>query len=321
MGRWADWADYFSIYTCAYARLINEGSTVEKVRNPQNDKSESAHLTHRPTPVAGPHNFPHSRLDGNYGRGIVGAMSSPALTPQQEAFAQAVVRLNNQAAAYRQTYDVAPTTKWTTVATDASRLAGHPEVAARIRELQDMAAAAVCLPTAAQRIAEMREVEQANPDEIIGIRWVNCRHCRGEGHGFQWRDDVEYAEAWQSATSRQQPPPDFGGGVGFNGTLEPVADCPRCWGVGEQRPYVADTSKLSRGAARLYRGAKIKADGSVEILLADKSKYTDMLNRIQGIYKDSTAGQPAQANTATQAAAAKTPEERRQTYLRLVQQS
>jgi phage terminase small subunit len=241
------------------------------------------------------------------------------LTPQQEAFAQAVVELGNQSAAYRKAYDVGATAKWHTVHTEASRLAAAPDVAARIRELQDMAAAAVALPTAAQRIAEMRIIEQANPDEIIGIRWVNCRHCRGEGHGYQWRDDMEYAAACDEAMAKHvKTLPKMDGGFGFNGTLEPVNECPVCWGVGEQRPFVADTSKLSKGARRLYRGAKIKADGSVEILLADQSKYTDMLNRIQGIYKDNTAGQPAQANTAMQVAAAKTPEERQRTYLRLV---
>jgi phage terminase small subunit len=256
-------------------------------------------------------------LDGNYGRGIVDGM---ALTTQQETFAQAVVSLNNQQAAYRAAYTVGTATKWNTVSTEASRLAADPEVARRIQELRDLAAAAVCLPTASQRIAEMREVEQANPDEIIGIRWVNCRHCRGEGHGFQWRDDAEYAAACDAALAPggKGKLPSMDGGFGFNGTLEPVGDCPICWGIGEQRPYVADTSKLSRGAARLYRGAKIKADGSIEILLADKSKYTDMLNRIQGIYKDSTAAMPPAATTATQVAAAKTPEERQRTYLRLV---
>ena len=246
-------------------------------------------------------------------------MGDMALTPQQEAFAQGCVELCNQSAAYRRAYDVGATTKWTTIATDASRLAQDPEVAARIRELQDIAAARTAIPTAAQRIQEMREVEASNPDEIIGIRWVNCRYCRGHDHKYQWRDDMDYAAACDAARVKgAKTLPDMAGGFGFNGTLEPVSDCPVCWGVGEQRPYVADTSKLSRGAARLYRGAKIKADGSIEIILADKSKYTDMLNRIQGIYKDSTAGQPPAANTATQVAAAKTPEERQRTYLRLV---
>jgi phage terminase small subunit len=246
-----------------------------------------------------------------------------SLTPQQENFAQAVVRLNNQSAAYRAAYNVGGDTKFTTVAAEASRLANDPEVSARIQNLRDEAAAAVALPTAQERIAEMREIERADPNEIIGIRWVNCRHCRGIDHKFQWRDDMEYASACDAALAPggKGKLPNCEGGFGFNGTLEPVNDCPICWGVGEQRPFVADTSKLSRGAARLYRGAKIKADGSVEILLADKTKYTDMLNRIQGIYKDPTASQQGQtpaSNAAANMAAAKTPEDRQRTYLRVV---
>jgi phage terminase small subunit len=244
-----------------------------------------------------------------------------ALTPQQEAFAQAVVRLPNQSAAYRFAYNVGGDTKFTTVHENASRTAADPEVAARIQELRDIAAASVSLPVAAQRIAEMREIEQADPNEIIGIRWVNCRYCRGDGHKYQWRDDMEYAAACDAALTPggRGRLPACDGGFGFNGTLEPVSDCPVCWGVGEQRPFVADTNKLSRGAARLYRGAKIKADGSVEILLADKTKYTDMLNRIQGIYKDPSLSKPVEpANSAANMAAAKTPDDRRRAYLRVV---
>lgn len=248
-------------------------------------------------------------------------MSNDVLTSQQETFAQGCVELCNQSAAYRRAYDVGSDTKWTTIASNASALANLPHVAKRIRELQDLAAARTAIPTAAQRIAEIREIESANPDEIIGIRWVNCRHCRGEDHAFQWRDEAEYAQACDAARTAGKAFPDCSGGWGFHALKEPVSDCPRCFGVGEQRPFVADTSKLTKGAKRLYRGVKIKADGSMEILLADQTKYTDMLNRIQGIYKDPTAANPPQSSTAAQVSAAKTPEERQRAYLRMVSAS
>ncbi len=245
--------------------------------------------------------------------------SDKTLTPQQEAFAQAVVELDNQSAAYRKAYDVGPTAKWTTVASNASDLAALPHVAARIKELRALAAERVALPTAQVRIAEQRELENADPGEIIGVRWVNCRHCHGVNHAYQWIDDMEYAAACDAARRDKKPMPDCFGGFGFHGLLDPVATCTRCWGVGEQRPYLADTTKLSRAAKRLYRGVKIKADGSMEVLLRDQDKATDMLNRIQGIYKDPTAGQPAQpSTTAAQVSAAKTPEEKQRAYLRLV---
>jgi len=244
------------------------------------------------------------------------------LTPQQEAFAQAVVRLTNQQAAYRAAYDVGPSTKWTTVSSEASKLAALPHVAARIRQLQDEAAARTAIPTAAQRIQELREIESADPNQIIGMRWVNCRHCRGEGHAYQWRDEMEYAQAYDAhvkdKSKKDELPPDCSGGFGFNGTLDPVKDCPRCWGIGEQRPMVADTTKLTGPAARLYKGVKIKGNGDIEVLLHDQLKARDMLNRIQGIYKDNTAAMPPAASTADQVAQAKTPEDRQRAYLRLV---
>lgn len=243
------------------------------------------------------------------------------LTPQQEAFAQAVVELDNQSAAYRKAYDVGPTAKWTTVATNASDTAGLPHVAARIKELRGIAAERVSLPSAQVRIAEQREIETADPGEIIGVRWVNCRFCHGDGHRFQWIDDMEYAQACDAARAKDLPMPLCDGGFGFHGLADPVMGCTRCWGVGEQRPFLADTTKLSRAAKRLYRGVKIKADGSMELLLRDQDKATDMLNRIQGIYKDPSAAQPPAATTASQVAAAKTPEERQRAYLRLVRGS
>lgn len=244
------------------------------------------------------------------------------LTPQQELFAQAVVELDNQSAAYRKAYDVGPTAKWTTVSAEASKLVALPHVAARIKELRATAAERVCLPSAQVRIAEQRELENADPGEIIGVRWVNCRHCHGEGHAYQWIDDMEYAAACDAARRAKKDMPDCFGGFGFHGLRDPVATCTRCWGIGEQRPYLADTTTLSRAAKRLYRGVKIKADGSMEVLLRDQDKATDMLNRIQGIYKDPSASQPVQpSSTASQVAAAKTPEERQRAYLRLVRGS
>lgn len=241
------------------------------------------------------------------------------LTQQQELFAQGCVRLVNQNAAYRQAYDCGGS-NFQTISTEASRLAHMPHVAARIRQLQDEAAERTALPTAAARIAEMREMEAADPNEIIAMKWGACRHCYGFDHGYQWADEMEYAQAVDLAVKARTSHPEMSGGFGFNPTLTPVNDCPRCWGVGVQRPYIADTTKLTGGARRLYKGIKIKGNGDIEILLHDQVKIRDMLNRIQGIYKDGAlnpAVQPASA-VAAAAEAAKTPEERQRVYLRTV---
>lgn len=247
---------------------------------------------------------------------------SMALTPQQERFAQLCVTLVNYSAAYRQAYNVKDATKFTTVANEASRLANDPEIAARIRQLQDEAAARSAVPTLAARIQELREMEQADPRQICGMRWVCCRFCHGVDHHYQWLDDLEYAQACDIAIKAKQPLPDMSGGFGYNGIAPPAVDCPRCWGIGVQQPYVNDITKLTGPAVRLYKGIKIKGNGDIEILLHDQMQARDMLNRIMGAYKDGAAAAAAGVNGAAdavkQAQQATTPEERQRNYLRVV---
>ena len=243
-----------------------------------------------------------------------------ALTPQQEHFAQLYVQLGNQSAAYRQSYNVGANTLWTTIANEASRLAAHPEVAARIRQLQDEAAAVSAIPSLATRMQELREIEQADARQICGVRWVCCRYCHGIDHHYQWVDDLEYAMACDLAIKDKKPLPDMTGGFGYNGTLTPASDCPRCWGVGVREAYVNDVTKLTGPAARLYKGVKIKGNGDIEILLHDQMQARDMLNRHQGAYKDGAAtplGAGA-ADAVKEAQQARTPEERQRNYLRVV---
>lgn len=244
---------------------------------------------------------------------------SMELTPQQEKFAQGCVELVNQSAAYRAAYNCAGA-NFRTIGTDASRIAHLPHVAARIRQLQDEAAERTALPTAAARIQEMREMELADANDIVAMKYGACRYCYGLDHRYQWADDLEYAQECDERVKLRQPLPDMSGGFGFNPTLEAAHDCPRCWGVGLQRPFVADTTKLTGGARRLYKGIKIKGNGDIEILLHDQVKIRDMLNRVQGIYKDGAGQQGVAPAGAVKDAveAAKTPEERQRAYLRLV---
>lgn len=241
-----------------------------------------------------------------------------ALTPQQEKFAQGCVELCNQSAAYRQAYDCT-NMAWPSISVEASRLAAHPDVAARIQQLRDEAAARQALPTLETRIKEQRELETADPRELFGIHWDCCRYCYGEDHRYQWTDEHEYAAAVDKAIKDKAPHPDMLGGFGYNQNRPPVEHCTVCWGVGISRAFIADTRRISRQAARLYRGIKIKADGSMELLLYDQQKATDMLNRIQGAYKDganmpgATGAEPVQ-----QAQQVKSSEERQRAYLRLV---
>lgn len=242
------------------------------------------------------------------------------LTPQEERFAQLCVSLDNMSAAYRQAYNVEPNTTFSTIHINASRIAAHPDVRARITALRDEAALRAGIPSLVTRIQELREMEIANPNDIVGYRWVNCRYCRGEDHGFQWKNEREWAMAIDAALqARQKTLPEATGGFGFHPYLDPVADCPNCFGAGDKVPWVADTSKLTGGARRLYKGIKIKGNGDIEILLHDQMHARDMLNRIQGAYKDGANNIPqAPQKMAATAQAQTTPEDRQRSYLRLV---
>lgn len=245
-------------------------------------------------------------------------MPMDPLTPQQERFAQLCTELVNHSAAYRKAYDCAPDVKWTTVATNASRLAALPHVAARIRELQDQAAAKSAIPSLAARIQELRALESANPNDIISLVHRACRHCFGFEYGYQWRDETEYANAVDLAIKQKSPHPSMDGGFGYDGSKEPAPECPVCYGDGLRDFKIADTTKLTGGARLLYKGVKIKGNGDIEILLHDQMQARDMLNRIMGAYKDSSAALTPVATTADAVEAAKTPEERQRAYLRLV---
>jgi phage terminase small subunit len=59
-----------------------------------------------------------------------------SLTPQQEAFAQAVASGMNQSDAYRASYKVRPTTKPLSVNQAASKLMTDPNISSRVEELR-----------------------------------------------------------------------------------------------------------------------------------------------------------------------------------------
>ena len=61
---------------------------------------------------------------------------STGLTPQQEAFSQAVASGLSQFAAYRQSYNVSPDSLRSTSDEDASRLVATPKIKARIQQLR-----------------------------------------------------------------------------------------------------------------------------------------------------------------------------------------
>ena len=123
-------------------------------------------------------------------------------------------------------------------------------------------------------------IATADPNELTRIEARCCRHCHGEDFGYQWREH-EFEKALGEADQgyrlndkgkkvRIEAIPDWAGGMGFNSTLDPHPDCPRCHGEGHKHTIVTDTRDLSEAGRALYKGNKVDRNGNIEVLMHDQ---------------------------------------------------
>ena len=175
---------------------------------------------------------------------------------REAAFAEAVAAGSSYADAYRASHDVGadmlPSSLWKC----ASRLATRPAVVSRIRELRTAAAERATI-SVAERMAWLDAIVHANPDELRRVVIGACPVC--------WTD-ATYATAVQAyldalATPEPLPPPDTEG---------PNDVCLECKGDGITRTIITPTAQLSSNARALYKGARMKANGEIEILMHDQ---------------------------------------------------
>ena len=84
-------------------------------------------------------------------------MEPSALTPKQEKFALAVASGKTQADAYREAYNVKPTTKDSSVIVSASQLMANPNISYRVEELRKPIAqkAMITLESHIERLKEL----------------------------------------------------------------------------------------------------------------------------------------------------------------------
>jgi hypothetical protein len=184
---------------------------------------------------------------------------------RHELFAQHVAAGHSladsyRAAGYSDTSDIA-------VRAHSSRLASTHAVQARIRALREAAAERAEISIAA-RMAWLNDVVHADAAELSRVVACPCRFC--------W-DDAAYASAVQRymasvETAAPLPPPD------------PTAPRADCYAGPHQRVELVPTAELSGPARAAYRGARQKADGSIEVLFEDRAQCVDLLNKMQGVY-------------------------------------
>lgn len=129
-------------------------------------------------------------------------------------------------------------------------------------------------------------IATANPNDLIVYRRVNCRHCWGADHYYQWKNQIEYQDACEAAR-RARPKrrvPDCDGGFGFDRTRVPHPDCPDCKGEGVGETFVKDTQQVSGDAQLLYAGVKETQYGT-EIKMHDQMTALNKVAEHLGMFK------------------------------------
>lgn len=131
------------------------------------------------------------------------------------------------------------------------------------------------------------DIATADVNELTEYRRLCCRHCWGFGFNYQWRDAVEYDDAVKKAMTASKPPPQDVGGYGYDDTLDPNPDCPRCNGIGIGRAHVHDTRDLTGAARRLFAGVKEGKFG-VEVITRNQDDALKMVAQHLGMVKNKT---------------------------------
>ena len=182
-----------------------------------------------------------------------------------------------------------------------------PIIDARLAELGENMAEETEF-TIARAMQTYLDIFEADPNELIGLRVGCCRHCYGDGHGYQWREH-EYLAATTLAEKADKELPDIAGGFDYDHTLPPLEDCPECRGEGISRIIPQDSRKLSPGGKILFQGVKHTKDGP-QIIFADKNKALESAAKIVGAFVERVKVEGVTANvdltgmTATEAAKA-----------------
>ncbi|MEH5014083.1 terminase small subunit [Phytobacter diazotrophicus] len=255
-----------------YIKVTNYGansqkSSAKKTANSQKGKEPKKTAKAEPEPETKPVTVKHSheaKTPDDFG-----------ISDQQMIFAQHVVDGKPRVEAYRLAgySDVGHGAY-----ANASRLMRNDKVSRYIRHLRNERQTRYTAELD-DVIAQLKAIIDADPNDIGQYRRVNCRYCWGFGHQYQWRDAVEFEEKRLDAVSRDKPEPQDVGGYGFDQSMDPNPDCPRCNGEGRGEAFFADTRDIEGDARYLLHGVKLGKFG-IEILTADKDSARKELARL-----------------------------------------
>ncbi|MEY0254341.1 terminase small subunit [Morganella morganii] len=146
------------------------------------------------------------------------------------------------------------------------------------------------------------DIATADVRELTEYQRLCCRHCWGFGFNYQWRDSIEFEDAVIDATEKKRKAPNDRGGYGYDSTLDPNPDCPRCNGAGIGRPHFHDTRDLRGASRRLFAGIKEGKFGT-EVITRNQDDALKMVAQHLGMVRNRTEltgkdGEPIKAEVA-----------------------
>ncbi|WP_027085413.1 terminase small subunit [Cohnella panacarvi] len=212
-------------------------------------------------------------------------MSANKLTAKRKKFADEYLKdLNGTKAAMRAGYSEK------TANEQAARLLANASVQEYLQKRQADRAHRTEI-TQDMVLQRLWAIATADPNELVHLRRLCCRHCFGIDHAYHWRDEAEYAAAVQLerddalANNREPNLPTNEGGYGYDKLERPHPKCPQCRGEGRADLHMADTRDVSESAKLLYAGVKSTQAG-IEIKLQDQQKALELVARHLGMFND-----------------------------------
>lgn len=112
------------------------------------------------------------------------------------------------------------------------------------------------------------EIARGDPADLSRAERVNCRHCHGYDHAYQWTEH-EYRKSLDDAILAGKAAPECPGGLDFHPLQKPHPDCRECGGQGVERVYIADVREVTGHGRKLFAGIKMTSNGP-EIKLRDQ---------------------------------------------------
>ena len=219
------------------------------------------------------------------------------LTDKQREFCRQYLRLAGVTGQGHQAYSMVYNVKHMTAGSIGSavqELLNNPKVIEYVEERRAAAAFKFDV-TQAMVLKVWWEIATADVNLLMRHRRINCRHCHGAGHAYQWRDLAEYADACAAedlaATDEKREArfPSDDGGYGFDRVAPPHPSCPQCSGEGYGDVWVADTGNLEGAARTLYAGVKQTRHG-LEIITRDQDEAMANVARYLGMFHDRAPG-------------------------------